>query len=63
MIQLVLPLDTALALVIYSIQGYVPHAKVVNKLITSSSCLTTATHVVWVGKIDDKVIMKEITVE
>jgi len=51
------------------VREYAPHAKIVNKFITSSSCLTTATrngdlvYVVRAGKIDDKVLMEEITVE
>jgi len=51
------------------VQGMAPHAKIVNKFITSSQCLTTATrkgdlvYVVRAGKIDDSVLMSEITVE
>jgi len=51
------------------VQMMAPHASIINKFITSSSCLTTATrrgdlsYIVRAGKIDDVSLMSEITVE
>lgn len=51
------------------VEAMAPHAHVVNKFITSSQCLTTATrrgdllYIVRAGKIDDTALMAEMTLE
>jgi len=51
------------------VQAFAPHASSVNKFVTSSQCVTTATqkgdlvYVVRAGKIDDSALMSEVTVE